>query len=253
MTMPFESVTDRLKKIQDEIANATIRAGRALNDVELLAVSKTKPIELIQAAFAAGQMKFGENYVQEAVEKAELLPQPEWHLIGSLQTNKVKFLKNHFKMIQSVDRERLAIELNKELEKIRAHSATGLNFTNCEQDILIQVHVGDEATKQGAGFDEVPRLIEVINNCPNLRLRGLMSLPPQTADERIGRGYFASLREALETWTSCLQPEARRFFDTLSMGTSHDFEWAIQEGATMIRVGTAIFGSRGSAPSVDPG
>ena len=249
--MPIESVADRIKKIQDEIANATIRAGRAFNEVELLAVSKTKPIELIREAFAAGQIKFGENYVQEAVGKAEIFPEPEWHLIGSLQTNKIKFLKNHFKMIQSVDRERLATELDKELEKTRACSSDELNFP--PQDILIQVHIGDEATKQGAGFDEVPKLIEVINGCRHLRLRGLMSLPPQTDDERIGRGYFASLRNALETWKSCLPPEARSCFDTLSMGTSHDFGWAIQEGATMIRVGTAIFGSRGSAPTVDPG
>lgn len=249
--MLIESVADRIKKIQDEIANATIRAGRGLKDVELLAVSKTKPIELIREAFSAGQIKFGENYVQEAVEKAELFPEPEWHFIGSLQTNKIKFLKNHFKMIQSVGRDRLATELNKELDKIRARSSTEVSFS--PQDILIQVHIGDEATKQGAGFNEVPKLIEVINGCPNLRLRGLMSLPPQTDDERIGRGYFASLRNALETWKSCLPPEARSCFDTLSMGTSHDFEWAIQEGATMIRVGTAIFGSRGSAPTVDPG
>lgn len=189
---------------------------------------------MIRAAFAAGQRIFGENYVQEAVAKVAAFAEAEWHFIGGLQTNKVKPITGRFALIHSVDRERLADELEKAAAK-----------AGVVQDILLQVHVGSEASKSGVSMDEAPALIERIAGHSHLRLRGLMSLPPLTEDERVGRGYFASLREALEKWRRLLPTDQAARFGELSMGTSSDYEWAILEGATYVRVGTAIFGARG--------
>lgn len=225
------SIAANVQKIQERIAQACARAGRASSDVRLVAVSKTKPVLACEDAFRSGQTIFGENYVQEALEKSASLPQAEWHLIGSLQTNKVRAIAGKFALIHSVDRERLVTEL------ARASAATGV-----VQDILLQVHVGDEATKQGVAFAEAGRVIEAICAAPSLRLRGLMALPPLTGVEAEARSAFASVRDALERWRAeyRLGPEFRE----LSMGTTGDFEWAILEGATLVRVGTAIFGER---------
>jgi pyridoxal phosphate enzyme (YggS family) len=248
----LNAIADHLGTVNAKIATAAKAAGRASSDVRLIAVSKTQPIEAIREALAAGQKSFGENYVQEALVKIQTLEmwgskpmsktsseskpesKPEWHLIGSIQTGKVKQIVGHFQLIHSVDRLKLATEISK-----------GAGKQGLRQDILLQVHIGDEATKHGASFDEVPEVLEKISVLPNLRLCGLMALPPLTDDEKIGRGYFASLRNAMEVWRKqCLSGQAATDFKELSIGTSSDFEWAVLEGATLVRVGTSIFGTR---------
>ena len=231
--MAGKSIADNLRRVEESIAEACTRAKRSSSDVRLIAVSKTKPIAMIEEAMRAGQKSFGENYVQEAVEKVSALPSADWHFIGSLQSNKVKQVVGRFALIQSVDR----IKLVRELAKVA--TAAGVR-----QDILLQIHIGDEETKHGFGFDEAPSAISEIGELGSLRLRGLMSLPPLLDDEHASRANFARLREALEKWRSNLSSEKSRDFTELSIGTSSDYEWAIQEGATMVRVGTAIFGER---------
>lgn len=189
---------------------------------------------MIREAFQAGQKSFGENYVQEAVEKVNQFPEADWHFIGSLQTNKVKQVVGRFSLIHSADRLKLIDVIAK------AASAAGL-----VQDILLEINVGGEETKHGASFEEAPALIDHILSLPSLRLRGLMALPPLTDDEKIARANFGRLREALEKWRcERMSGEAASHFTELSMGTSSDYEWAILEGATMVRVGTSIFGAR---------
>lgn len=224
----MNDIANRLAAVNEKIAGACERAGRKPGDVKLLAVSKTKPLELIREAFAAGQRSFGENYVQEAVEKVARFPGADWHFIGSLQSNKAKQVAGRFSLIHSVDRAKLADELAK------AASAAG-----AVQDVLVQIHIGDEQTKHGVTIGEAPELVERVRSHASLRLRGLMSLPPLSDDERVARGYFSKIRDAFELWKS-----GDRHFNELSLGTSSDFEWAILEGATMVRVGTAIFGER---------
>jgi PLP dependent protein len=167
--------------------------------------------------------------------KKPAVPEAEWHLIGSLQTNKVKAVVGRFALIHSVDRLKLAIEI------ARAAERAGI-----VQDILLQIHVGNEETKHGVSFEEAPAVIREILAMPSLRLRGLMALPPLVDNEAEGRAAFSSVREALVRWRGELMSgAAAQAFTELSMGTSSDFEWAIMEGATLVRVGTSIFGARG--------
>ena len=225
------SIAANLRDVNALIDAACARAGRARDDVRLVAVSKTKPVSVIEEARRAGQTIFGENYVQEALEKSAAVPQAEWHLIGSLQTNKIRSIAGRFALIHSVDRLRLVQEL------ARVSASAGL-----VQDLLLQIHIGDEATKHGLPLAEAKPVIEEICRLPSLKLRGLMALPPLTTDEKAGRAAFASVREALEKWRT--EFSLGREFRELSMGTSSDFEWAILEGATLVRVGTSIFGAR---------
>lgn len=228
------SVADNLKRVKEQIASAAMRAGRAPSEVSLVAVSKTKPIALIQEAYAAGQIIFGENYVQEAVKKAQDFPEAEWHFIGTLQTNKVKMITGKFSLLHSIDRLKLAEEV-----------AKNASLSGVVQDVLIQIHVGGEESKHGVGLDGAPALIDAILEKPSLRLRGIMSLPPLTESEADARRVFASLKSAFENWRATrFSSEQSSVFNELSLGTSSDFEWAILEGATMVRVGTAIFGER---------
>jgi pyridoxal phosphate enzyme (YggS family) len=223
-----------LKTVRERIAQASLRAGRSPADVKLLAVSKTHSIELIRAAFHEGQLAFGENYVQEALPKLEALPDAEWHLIGPLQSKKAKQVAGRFKLIHTLDREKLAAEVSKAVVE------RGLI-----QDVLIQVRIGDEETKSGVSASEAAPLLERIQELHGLRLRGLMALPPLSEDETVARGYFSELRELAEKLRQTyLSPQNRSYFTELSMGTSSDFEWAILEGATIVRVGTSIFGGR---------
>lgn len=232
--MAGKSIKENLERVHERIARACEKAQRSLNEVRLVAVSKTKPIDMVSEAFHAGQTLFGENYVQEALRKIELLPQAEWHLIGSLQTKKARSIAGKFALIHSVDREKLASEISKAAGNIKT-----------VQDILIQVHIGDESTKSGVTLDEAPGLIEAVLKMPNIRLRGLMSLPPLTGNESLARSYFAQLRESMERWRrETMNPVEGSQFTELSIGTSSDFEWAILEGATYVRIGTAIFGER---------
>lgn len=228
------SIADNLERVHESVRRAAARAGREATSIKLIAVSKTQPIERIDEALRAGQLCFGENYVQEAVDKVRQRPQAEWHLIGSLQTNKVKQIAGKFALIHSVDRAKLAIEIDKTSAAL-----------DCVQDVLLQVHVGDEASKHGVAISQAPELLSQIQQCSNLRLRGVMALPPLSEEEAVARRYFSEVRRAFENWKNDeVSPAARPFFTELSLGTSSDYEWAILEGATMVRVGTAIFGAR---------
>lgn len=228
----------KLHDVLDRIARAEARAGREKGSVTLIAVSKTKTLEAILSIASQGVVHFGENYVQEATKKIEKirLAKPDlnlkWHLIGGLQTNKSKFVVGKFETIQSVDRPELAKTLD-----ARAAEA------GVVQNILIQVKLWDEPTKGGVLAADLAPLIKKIVELKNLRLEGLMTLPPLDVEPETSRKYFSQLRSLRDELKS-LVPASSGSFKELSMGTTHDFEVAIEEGATMVRVGTAIFGSR---------
>jgi len=210
-----------LGRVQEAVARACARAGRSPDDVLLIAVSKTMDVERVRLAIAAGVAALGENRVQEAKEKIEALGRPvPWHLIGSLQTNKARDAARLFDWIHSVDRLELAQELSRRAERV-------LN-------ILLQVNLGDEPQKGGVAPAELKRLHELVAALPNLKVRGLMAIPPATLQPEQARPFFRQLRELRE----------QLGLEHCSMGMSADFEVAIEEGATMVRVGTAIFGPR---------
>lgn len=226
----FERIPERLAEVQDRIAQAASHAGRPRDSIRLIAVSKTKPAEAIRIAYAAGQRDFGENYVQELVDKSkqlEDLKDLRWHFIGSLQRNKAKPATNLSHLIHTVDRDELAGELDKRafaLEK--------------KQNVLIEVNVGDESSKSGVPIDGLEHLLETAKRLQNLNVKGLMAIPPFLDEPEAVRPYFTKLRQLRERFGGVATlPE-------LSMGMSHDFAVAIEEGATLVRVGTAIFGSR---------
>ena len=208
-------------------------AGRDPASVRLIAVSKTFPIEAVRAAYDAGQRDFGENRVQEGLQKVERSTDLSirWHLIGHLQTNKARKAAPAFAMIQSVD----TVELLERLD--RAADETGH-----APELLIQVDLGGEATKHGAPPAEVPRLFEAAAACRAARVVGLMTLPPVPDTPEDARPWFRQLRDLRDEWQAAGVPAP--MLRELSMGMSGDFEVAIQEGATLVRVGTAIFGSR---------
>ena len=220
----------RLADVHARIDAAARRAGRDPHSVRLLAVSKQQPIGAIEAAAEAGQVEFGENYVQEGVAKiAALRGRPlTWHFIGQLQGNKTREVAEHFQWVHTVDRERIATRLDAQ----RPHFAGPL-------EVLLQVRFGDEPAKGGVIPDELPRLADAVGRLPRLRLRGLMCIPPPATDEDAQRVPFRRLRELLEDL-------GRRghALDVLSMGMSEDLEAAVLEGATLLRIGTAVFGPR---------
>lgn len=210
-----------LGRVQEAVARACARAGRSPDHVLLIAVSKTMDVERVRLAIAAGVAALGENRVQEAKEKIEALGRPvPWHLIGSLQTNKARDAARLFDWIHSVDRLDLAQELSRRADR-------ALN-------ILLQVNLGDEPQKGGVAPAELKRLHEMVAALPNLKVRGLMAIPPATEQPEQARPFFRQLRELRE----------QLGLEHCSMGMSADFEVAIEEGATMVRVGTAIFGPR---------
>jgi pyridoxal phosphate enzyme (YggS family) len=208
--------------IADNLQVVKARLARA-RGVTLLAVSKAQPVERIKDAVAAGQKAFGENYVQEAVQKMAALPPLEWHLIGPLQSNKTRLAAERFDWVQTVASEKIARRLSEQ----RPASLAPLN-------VLIQVNVSGEASKSGIALAEVHALAEMVSKLRNLRLRGLMAVPEPGAD----RSRYAAVRQVFENL------KAEFGLDTLSMGMSDDLEIAIAEGSTMVRVGTAIFGQR---------
>jgi pyridoxal phosphate enzyme (YggS family) len=215
-----------LERVGEAIARACQRSGRRPDDVQLIAVSKTMPVERIRAAVAAGATALGENRVQEARDKIDALGHPvPWHLIGSLQTNKARDAARLFDWVQSVDRLELAEELDR-----RAHAA-GRTL-----NVLLQVNLGDEPQKGGVAVDEVKRLLDGMAGLGSLRALGLMAIPPHAEDPEATRPHFRKLRELAQALG----------LPHLSMGMSADFEVAIEEGATIVRVGTAIFGARTS-------
>jgi pyridoxal phosphate enzyme (YggS family) len=226
------SIADNLARVRERIARAAEHAGRAPQDVTLVAVSKTFPAESIRHAYDAGLRHFGENRVQEWEQKQAALADlrdATWHLVGHLQSNKARRAAALFHTIDSLDGAALAKKLN----DARAQQTPPLR-------VLIEVRVAPEATKGGVEPDELPQVSEAIVALPHLELRGLMCIPPLFENSESARPYFARLRELRDALQTCLG----RTLPELSMGMSHDFEVAIAEGATQVRIGTAIFGER---------
>jgi pyridoxal phosphate enzyme (YggS family) len=216
------TIAENVQGVKARIARAARAAGRAPESVTLLAVSKTHAVDRVREAFAAGLRAFGENYVQEAAAKIDAVEHAEWHLIGALQTNKTRLAAERFDWVQTIDRIKIAQRLS---EQRPAHLLP-LN-------VLIQVNVSRESTKTGVGVKEVTELAAAVAALPRLRLRGLMAIPAPGAVSDLSR--MKSLYDELE-------PRFR--FDTLSMGMTDDMDEAIAAGATMVRIGTAIFGPR---------
>jgi len=217
------TIADNLQAVKARIGRAAHAARRDARAVTLLAVSKTHPASRIAEARAAGQHAFGENYVQEALEKMSALPESEWHLIGPLQSNKTRLAAERFQWVQTVDRAKIA----KRLSEQRPADLPALN-------VLIQVNASGEKTKSGVQPAEVLALASIIASLPRLKLRGLMAIPEPGAP----RERYAEVRQVFD------ELKKRVDVDTLSMGMSDDLEIAVAEGATMVRIGTAIFGAR---------
>jgi pyridoxal phosphate enzyme (YggS family) len=226
------SIADNLKTVNDRIASAAKHAGRDPLSITLVAVTKTIAVEKIREAIAAGATILGENRVQEAREKIDVIgPAARWHLIGHLQTNKAKYAVRLFQLIHSVDTIELAQEIDKQAGKIGK-----------VQNILIEVNIAGEASKAGMAVKEAPALVREASKLKNIAIQGLMTMPPYSEDPEESRPYFCVLRELARSIAQENIPGVS--MKELSMGMSGDFEVAIEEGATMVRVGTAIFGGR---------
>ena len=233
----MRSIHDNLQAVRERIARAALAAGRDPLTVALLAVSKTHAASLVAQAVDAGQRAFGENYVREALEKMDALAENlgkeraralEWHLIGPLQSNKTRLAAARFDWVHSVESEKVARRLSEQ----RPAGMAPLN-------VLIQVNVSGESSKSGVAPEQVAGLAEAISFLPNLKLRGLMAIPEPGGDVQTQRLRFSGLRKLLEQLQN-----RHATLDTLSMGMSDDMEAAIAEGATLVRIGTAIFGTR---------
>ena len=225
----MEGLAERLAAVRARIERAAGRVGRDPSQILLLAVTKIFPAEAIQEAHALGLREFGENYVQEFEGKAPSvtgLAGARFHLIGHLQSNKATKAAELFQVVQTVDSPKLARRLND---------------TGRRLDVMLEVKLSEEESKHGVDPSGVPALIEVVRACPNLRLRGLMTMPPWSEDPEAPRGYFRRLRELAET----------HGLTELSMGMSNDLETAIEEGSTCVRVGTALFGKRRKQSATD--
>jgi pyridoxal phosphate enzyme (YggS family) len=231
-----EQLRQRLERVHERMAEAAVRANRRPDDVKLVAVSKTHPAEIIREAIVAGVTDLGENRVQEAEAKIPEVGRQaaRWHLIGHLQSNKVRRAVELFDVIHSLDSAALARRLD------RACGEVGRE----ELPVLIQIDLGQEATKSGAAESELPEIIDAIRQSQRLRLTGLMTLPPYFDDPEQARPFFRRLRELRDELRA--QGVFGESSGELSMGMTHDYEVAIEEGATMVRVGTAIFGARES-------
>jgi len=221
------TIKDNLATVELQISQACISAKRSRRDVSLLAVSKTKPTQLIEQAYAAGQKEFGESYVQEAVDKVNQLQHLNditWHFIGPIQSNKTRLIAENFSWVHSIDRIKIAQRLNEQ----RCPQDTPLN-------VCLQVNISNEESKSGVSIAELEVLAEFIQGCENLSLRGLMAIPQKNAGNATFEQMYALFRQYQEKYPQ---------IDTLSMGMSSDLVPAIAAGSTMIRVGSAIFGAR---------
>ncbi|WP_426233819.1 YggS family pyridoxal phosphate-dependent enzyme [Pseudomonas sp. TWP3-2] len=223
----MSTIADNIVQVSSRIRAAAESAGRAENSVQLLAVSKTKPAAALREAYAAGLRDFGENYLQEALAKQlELADLPLiWHFIGPIQSNKTRAIAEHFAWVHSVDRLKIAQRLSEQ----RPANMPPLN-------ICIQVNVSGEASKSGCTPTDLPALAQAISALPRIKLRGLMAIPEPTEDRAEQDAAFAAVQH--------LQASLDLPLDTLSMGMSHDLESAIAQGATWVRIGTALFGAR---------
>ena len=217
----MSEIGDNIQQVREKIAGAALQAGRRSEEITLVAVTKKKPASAVQEALAAGLTDVGENYVQEAAEKREQVPEGRWHLLGHLQSNKAKLAVSLFDLIESVDSVKLA-------------SALGKQGGETHQAILLQVHLGDEETKTGFAPELVLDAAAEISAISGVSIQGLMGIAPNGTDPR---PYFRQLKRLFDQ----LPIEQRQ---VLSMGMSGDYEAAIEEGATLVRVGTAIFGAR---------
>ena len=228
----MDMVKENLKTVEENIAAACERSGRRREDVTLIAVSKTKPVEMIMEAYDAGIRDFGENKVQELVDKYDKCPGDiRWHLIGHLQTNKVKYIVDKVKMIHSVDSLKLAEEISKQAVK------HGVNV-----NILVEVNIADETTKYGISYEDCENLVLQIIGLPNIFVKGLMCIAPFTEISEENRKFFKKLCKLDVDIKQKMSNNT--FMGVLSMGMTGDYAVAIEEGATHVRVGTGIFGER---------
>ena len=225
-------LTNNYDVVLNNIEKACKKAGRASEDVTLIAVSKTKPVTMLQEIYDHGCRDFGENKVQELVDKYEVLPKDiKWHMIGHLQRNKVKYIVDKVYLIHSVDSLRLAEEISKAALK-----------KNVEVNILVEVNVANEETKFGTTSQEAIELVDKISKLPGIHIKGLMTIAPYVEDSEENRQYFAQLKQlSVDIITKNIDNVS---MDILSMGMSGDYEVAVEEGATYVRVGTGIFGER---------
>ncbi len=225
-------VAANYRKVIDRISEAALKAGRKPQEIKLLAAGKSQSVETVQAAITAGVRLIGENYLQEAESKRQvILEAVEWHMIGHLQRNKVKAALNTFDLIQSLDSVALAVELDNEGRRNGGTVRT-----------LIEINLGDEQSKSGIGRDKVAELVKRVSELAHLQVEGLMAVPPFKENPEEIRPYFCALRELqleLQGWKI---PNGS--FNELSMGMTHDYPVAIEEGATIVRIGTALFGPR---------
>jgi pyridoxal phosphate enzyme (YggS family) len=226
------SVAERFAAVQARIDAAAVEAGRDPRTVTLITVSKTHAAEIVDSAVAAGARNLGENRVQEAGAKKPKVRDTRWHLIGPLQRNKAKLALETFDVIHTIDRPEIADRLQFLLEK---------HWPDRVVDVLLEINVGNEPQKAGVAPDDARELLDAVGRHDKLRVRGLMTIPPFGAAAEASRPYFVALRELRDR----LQDETGHPLPELSMGMSHDYEIAVAEGATMVRVGTAIFGPRG--------
>lgn len=229
-----DALRRRLADVRRRIDEAAERAGRGADEITLVAVSKTHPVSAIETLYDAGQRHFGASYVQEWQDKAPELPDDiVWHFIGHLQSNKARFVANEVALVHSVDRKSVSKELDKRSEG--------------SVDVLLQVNVAGQASKSGVAPDALIDLVELTRDYPALCVRGLMTLPPYPDDPEDNRPYFAQMRELFEearAWFDEHAPDDAGHFEHLSMGMTADFEIAVEEGATIVRVGTGLFGPR---------
>lgn len=225
-------LTKNYDLVMNNIEKSCQKSGRSPKEVTLIAVSKTKPVSMIQEIYDHGCRDFGENKVQELVDKYEVLPKDiKWHMIGHLQRNKVKYIVDKVSLIHSVDSLRLAEEISKEALK-----------KNVEVNILVEVNVANEETKFGTTSQEAIELVDAISKLPGIHIKGLMTIAPYVEDSEQNRQYFAQLKQlSVDIITKNIDNIS---MDILSMGMSGDYEVAVEEGATYVRVGTGIFGER---------
>jgi len=229
----MSSIKDNLDTIHKHIFDTAVSSGRKPEHIRLIAVSKKQSTEAVIECINAGAKNFGENYIQEAIDKIQTIGKnlANWHFIGHLQSNKAKFAVQYFDYIHTVDTEKLAREIDKQAGKI-----------NKIQKILVQVNIGKEDTKSGTRIEDTLKLITRIRSYPNIAIRGLMCMPPYFSDPDEARIYFKQLVRIQEKIGE--QKYENVSMGHLSMGMSNDFKVAIEEGSTMVRVGTAIFGGR---------
>ncbi|ESL04720.1 pyridoxal phosphate enzyme, YggS family [Catonella morbi ATCC 51271] len=226
------SITENLSMVENKIAAACKRAGRERDEVKLIAVSKTQPVEAIREAIEYGINSFGENRVQELREKTEIIKDNlDWHLIGHLQTNKVKYVVGKVSLIHSLENIRLAEALDKEAAKL------GITV-----DVLAEINVAKEASKFGVNPEDAENFIREVSKFPNINIKGLMTVAPYTDISEENRKYFRQLKKIMVDLNS--KNIHNVSMNVLSMGMTGDYEVAIEEGATLVRVGTGIFGSR---------